>query len=319
MNFYNALWIYRNSLLMALPAKNVLLTHEIIEQMEAGKDILQKGLGELETIIDKDSVAIEEAFNKLCQAENDLYGDNKEELLSDNVKKLYDFAVEEEISVIEGEDYWWDFAEEIRLKIEELKGMLKHQNIEINKECFQRIIETSGDKIFSIVEKENGNLSILTYDAISNEERTGCAEYIAESSNYKEYEEHFKEKVKACMVFNRWIETAENYFEKMFLIYAIHYDGKPEFEEIRGYLGHFIKIFPASYAKLLSEEVFKDIDINPSELKILIDYDFVSTLPFFKMVNRYREILMGNRNTYKVKKVSFLTTFCVLLPSISSK
>ncbi|MBR4341118.1 MAG: hypothetical protein IKP88_00145 [Lachnospiraceae bacterium] len=287
LNFYTALWIYRNSLLTILPAKNVLLTREIMEQLEAGREILQNKINDLRKLCEKDNV-LWDVTKKL----------NEEITISDNeVENLYDFVVEEEIpfNFHRNDEYsiqdMYDLKRAILDELNELEGILKKTGSESN-ENIQKVIETYGDKIFHIIGDENDNPHFNTYDAISDK-GNGCAEIIWNSENYKNYKNIFNQEVKLPKLFEKWADVAEKYFERQFLSVPVENRNK-----IGGYVGILINIFPALYSELLDKEVLKDVNINLSDRKMLVDNaeDFVQTLPFFEMVNRYREILMSKRN-----------------------
>lgn len=277
INFYNAVYIYRNHLITSIPAKNVILTENILKRYHDDQNIIGIYINEVEAKLESGLIS---TYNYLqncakkdkLRAEGFLDGgmiDDNEEIESGNV--LIEFCIENEI-YIEEDDTVADLREliksELRKHRQRLFMSLKNENLE--DASLNTILEKIGDKIYLFDEEKE----LKTFDAIKD-----CAFNIYNSEEYKSYVQEFYEQVKLPKIIERYSDRLEEFFEEKFL--------EP---------GGFDEIIreSAEYGNLLKDIIMVEwTDISPMDRQALCaNADIVvNALPIFTMIRSFRNIV----------------------------
>lgn len=281
-NFNTAVYIYRNNLITSIPAKNVLLEERILSKLEDDKALILNYFQEIEKEAEKGE-SLRRTYQYLCNCnqKDGLRMQNNpekehENRLEDECPKdmLTEFCVEHEI-FIHAQDSENELQEAIKQTIEKCREpYVSSKKSKTNEEVLEILKKVGiGDKIYYFT--SDGGLE--TFDAIKE-----CAKDIYDSQAYKDYEKKFYEQVKLPKLIEKYRDRLEVYFENMF------FEGN----------GCFDKIFmlKEEYKKLFSEEILigeQWEDIKSSDKRMLCEYAdiVVDALPFFKMVQKYDEII----------------------------
>lgn len=257
INFYAAVSTYLYSLLTQIPAKNVLLSEEIIRDYRANRGLVFEYFQRIKEICnnEKDDLKLLqiEEIARFCQ-EYDLKEDVNREVLLDKVDRLWN------------------------------KFKAYDNKIEASDEAYTtyvEVIKRIQDKIFyyeknypEIHWKNIGN-ALRTVDAIKEEEtQLGCAQQITDNSDYQKYKSCFLDEIKLPKLFERYATMANSYFEK-------------KFEENK-----FEDIFMYGKTRLLECEEWQNVKKEHRELLYLNWKRFEVTIPFFRMIEAFREELL---------------------------
>ena len=171
-NFYNAISIYRNSLITHLPSKNTIITKEILDDYYAN----QMRLMEFRDLL-KNEQKFDALISALTNGEKAIVSDDQ--LLSD----LYNFIAENDL----------DTSDEETLR-QEVKDLLPVTRDDTDDgDHLKYLIEKIGNKIFYAV----GVDTMITADAVKD-----CAKFISENDNFKEYKIAFNTRVKLSLLIN---------------------------------------------------------------------------------------------------------------------
>ncbi len=314
MNYYQAISIYLNELLTKLPSKNSLLSKEIldfffddIKNIKTRQDEIKKyenQLGAILKIADDlsagqngsetfDPQSIDEPERKILE---EFYTENDMTLFEDGAENAQ--RVKTVSSII---DEIRDRIEDLKRNLCELSGM----NIDDygGYEGYKAFLDNIKDKIFYYssdrlqtlyaIKKEKKDKIGENNEVGEKVERIekGCAELIFESESYTKYVGYFnaniRDLVKLTEIYDKkseklktkYSEYLEEYFEKRFIA--------------RGGRGDFDLIFmlPEEYEALFKNEIFPEGLIDNEDRRILCKYahNVITRLPFFKMVDRFKE------------------------------
>ena len=307
MNFYNAIWLYRNSIISCIPSKNSVLTSDIIHALQSDKELLGEYYGRLLEMC-KDDNYLEIVYN--CLRANTESDDVLMEHNTESVKTLMDFCKENELmsAATDNSDGFVEFQKTVEETLLGRREEISRLSRTVDDEIILRIIHDSGDKIFYVnkaeVEKcetgEDISSKITWYDPIKD-----CAKNIIESDSYTEYEKKFNQLIKKPWEISRvrakFRNQVEEFFERQFC-----HDIKDYWKEHEGshrdpiFIGRLKNIFVDDYKKLFSdkwsditkEEKDKDADIF---LESCCDkYNirgWLEELPFFIMCRKFGEYL----------------------------
>ena len=279
MNFYTAVSIYRYRLLTYVPAKNVLLTKDILGRLNAEKDGVLTYIDGIKTHL-KDEKSFYKTvgyFRREAQRNMELLDSlpsEREKLLEEDIPEENDeltrFCIEHDVDLdIDEEDDV--LRERIKQQLDNLGEIFKKDiKKKIQDKDWHRIINQIGDKIYYFGCDDNDEVdtdNLKTLDAVHD-----CAESIYKSDEYKEYEKWFNVQVRIPKLFEKWAPKLEEYFEGCFLKYE----------------GDFDTIFSCDYRKLFEDTIIKGEkweSIKESEKKLLVDNASygIAGLPFFKM------------------------------------
>ena len=294
-NFYTAVYIYRNNLITSIPAKNVLLEENILAKLEDDKAVILSYFQEIGEEADKyESLKRTYQYLRNCNQQDQQRIQNDPEKEYENrledacpMDKLTEFCKEHDIFIHE-KDSEEDLYLEIMRVLEKCREpYISPKKSKTNEETLEVLKKIGiGDKIFYYISDSGletyDDISVSrleTFDAIKE-----CAKDIYHSQEYKEYEKKFYEEVKLPKLIEKYQERFEEYFENMFL------EGN----------GRFDKIFllKEEYKKLFLEEIMvgeRWEEIKASDKRMLCDCAdiVIKALPFFKMVQKYEEIICG--------------------------
>ena len=279
-NFYDAVMVYRYQLLTNIPAKNTILTSEIMKMF--GDDLrgMEEWYQQLKALCE-DTEVLNKAYQEV----------GKEEPKN----KLAQFCKDHEII---GRD---DAIEEIETfkdmildKLGELEHDLKdnlkklqrgENNLEVEK--FFKEIE---DKIYYF----RDDASVSSIRAICSDTAVkDCAVNINESSSeYRDFVIKFNEEVRLPLIRQKYEKRIEEYFENQFLYSKVSDSG------VEVAVGKFENIFVTDYAELLEREVFKEVAKEENdEVKLLLSNctkEWINRLPFFRMCASYGKKIYDN-------------------------
>ena len=284
-NFYYAVFIYKHMLLSVIPAKNILLTKEIISEQQDELSLLQERY---------------DALYEQCKTPD---GIRKaiEELEEEANSELAQFCQGQEL--VPGEDKNMDeFQDEVLERLKELKNNLNKLDEKLGGAELEQLLEKIQDRIYYFgSDDQNGIDGVHTLDAIRNDSGTGCAEKIYELDEYKNYAEYFEKSIRTPLrlaeVRKTYKDRVEEFFEEQFMKsikdkYGVEYG--VEYGE-NNYVGTFEKIFTHDYKSLLMQELFADVqDAEKEDVRLFCDYctkTWVETLPFFEMCKQYGKLL----------------------------
>ena len=305
-NFAEAVRITRKELLSNIPAKNTILTKEVLEAYHDIDNMIKPQ--DRYSNIEKaccDNNKLEEAF-KILRGEIEYQAkeknDNLTETEADYENELLDFCNDHEISVGKA-DSLVDSLESFKSLIDNTLESLRDskRDFDIDNDETLRIINNISDKIYYFDQKG----SIKTIPAIKasdedlndNPEEKGCAELILGEgySKYKEYCALFNNEVSKAKenteLWHKYSDRLEDYFEEQFIIN----------DE-----GAFDNIFVADYGKLVREKLFKS-ELDDAKQSFAdycsINRNKIMTLPFFRMVETlgnyiYQECGKNSPNLY---------------------
>ena len=299
LNFYSAVYIYRNNLITKIPAKNVLLTKEILSRYKDDAEVVKNYISELECSLEDggklgrawtylQNCLVKDATQQERNPETEKEVRNEDPYSDD---ELIQFCVENDI-FIEIDETIEDLRQLIKNTISEFKYIFTSKNGDTDDAKIIEILGKIGDKIYYFEGDDTNKL--VTIDAIDD-----CAEQIYKSDVYKCYEKEFNENIKFPKIVEKWQDQLESFFENMFI------SGNGNFEKIF--------LVKSDYKKLFMEDVIngKNWDgISDYEKKVLCENadTVVFNLPFFKMVQSYKKIIyeyLFTREGYERIKYDF--------------
>lgn len=279
VNFYNAVHYYRNNLITNIPAKNVILTKEILKRYEDDQGIIKSYLEEVKFSINREIVDtyyyLRECNIRDLEMINNDYKNEENKSREDEEQDgiLISFCLENDIH-IDKKDTISDLKNKIEEELEKCRRRLivndKNESDETWKKQVDSILETKGDKIYYL----DKNSELIMLDAIKD-----CASEIFNSDEYQAYVKEFYNQVKIPKLVERYAGELEDYFEKVFLE--------------QGNLEH-IFMTPDEYKILFTEKIMaKRTDISIMDKQALAEnaYIAVQALPFFKMCREFAKII----------------------------
>lgn len=267
MNFYHAVSIYLNNLVSYLPSKNTIISTEIIEQYKQAKHLTEEYVKGIMKLIDdrKQIVAIREYFiandeNKECKCSRD----------------LFDFIIENKIEFdVSAQDAEELFLHDVKECLKEFQSSFSSLSEGKILEC-ETIINKIGDQIFY---KQQDEMDKLSYKLNMLNAVDDCGKNILNCDMYKKYKEKFNNEVKILLLIMCYRKEFNGYFEQNFKKNCM----KKVFP-IDGYSEVFKEIIETSQRQLNEEE---------KELILKHSNEIDKGLPFFRMCEKYKDIIQG--------------------------
>lgn len=304
-NFYEAISAYLQTLLSYLPSKNTILSAKIMDIYNQDKFLMSEYIEKLLLLCENEK----ELDNVISYYEKyDIIINSDQEDTSIKLKEVQGFGLDGENEllkfcedkgiIINFKDNINNIREELRKEIKGELNVVKQQisigsSVQIN--TYKEMLKHIQDKVF-YCKKELWNFK--DYKLLYKENNIGCldpigesSKYIQENPKYKEYLKYFNENIKVTLIFKKYRDKANEFFENKFIENMLE-----DIFPLEGYRNLF-------QAKIIKKHLICEDD----EKIILLDNidSFVRTLPFFKMCYRFKKILcgvsMGTRNTLITK------------------
>ncbi|MFD3157278.1 helicase-related protein [Haloimpatiens sp. FM7330] len=256
-NFYIAIITYINEFLPLIPSKNCLITSNIL-------DFINNNINNINSYYNKLCEAIDSKnFKKVHKMLSECKNDDE---LDDDIFKLISFYKERNI---EFEKNIEEFRKTMKTEVKKCIKQLNKSKERIK--WWQENIDEVSNNVFYINTNEDKIDWSKKYDIESIDPKE-VALNITKLKKYKEFSRNFKKPLQIMTEWNKYKDSKrlEKYFENLF------HENK------------FELLFP-KYGLYDKNEIFKDCK---ETLKKYLN-ELVPTLPFFKMCDKYRNIVQS--------------------------
>lgn len=282
LNFYVAINKYLRDLISCIPARNAILSENIISDYGNNQEAIEKSNEQIKSLIE-DEIWLKALIRSWLES------NGNPELKDDEIEE--DDKTEEIVKLIQ------ENGIEIKddTTVEELKQRICKSLPKVGQIKKYGIAES---ELYDIIKKnhEKGKknqdeifyLKNGTIKSVTSEE---CAKSIINDENFKEYNRKFNENIKVPSILKGYYREINDYFEERFI--------ENDFE----------KIFPDNgYKDILKEILIPRIE--KEELRVKIEEcdgdvfnQFVQRLPFFRMCGLYEGALILSAHMEDGKKI----------------